>query len=120
MLFRVLPRGIVLVFGGFEVMTECDPSMMRGLFMISRFVMLGGLAMMFGGLVIVLRCLLVMLVNLVLCHSDLPDFPFQPASYQTCAQLRTNLLETMREDSIGKLLVEVAEFERVPSGGRGS
>jgi hypothetical protein len=108
-LFRVLPRGIVLVLGGFEVMTECDPSMMRGLFMISRFVMLGGLAMMFGGLVIVLRRLFVMLVNLVLCHSDLPDFPFQPASYQTCAQLRTNLLETMREDSIGKLLVEAAE-----------
>jgi hypothetical protein len=73
-LFRVLPRGIVLVLGGFEVMTECDPGMMRGLFMISRFVMLGGLAMMFGGLVIVLRCLFVMLVNLVLCHSDLPDF----------------------------------------------
>jgi hypothetical protein len=46
-LFRVLPRGIVLVLGGFEVMTECDPGMMRGLFMISRFVMLGGLAMMF-------------------------------------------------------------------------
>ncbi len=74
MLFRVLPRGIVPVLGGFEVTTECDPSMMRGLFMISRFVMLGGLAMMFGGLVIVLRCLFVMLVNLVLCHSDLPDF----------------------------------------------
>jgi hypothetical protein len=67
--------GIVLVLGGFEVMTECDPGMMRGLFMISRFVMLGGLAMMSGGLIIVLRCLFVMLVNLVLCHSDLPDFP---------------------------------------------
>jgi hypothetical protein len=74
-LFRVLPRGIVLVLRGFEVMTECDPGMMRGLFMISSFVLLGGLAMMFGGLVIVLRCLFVMLVNLILCHSDLPDFP---------------------------------------------
>ena len=74
-LFCVLPRGIVLMLGGFEVMTERNAGMMRGLFMISRFVMLGGLAMMFGGLVIVLRCLFVMLVNLVLCHSDLPDFP---------------------------------------------
>ena len=50
--------------------------------MISRFVVisrtfpfqlasyvLGGLAMMFGGLVIVLRCLFVMLMNFVLCHS---------------------------------------------------
>jgi hypothetical protein len=76
-LFRVLPRGIVLVLRGFEVMTECDPGMMRGLFMISSFVLLGGLAMMFGGLVIVLCCLFVMLVNLILCHSDLRTFPFQ-------------------------------------------
>ena len=45
---RVASR-IVLVLGRFEVMTECDPGMMPGLFMISRFVMLGGLAMMFGG-----------------------------------------------------------------------
>ena len=119
-LFRVLPRGIVLVLRGFEVMTECDASMMRSPFMISRFVMLGGLAMMFGGLVIVLCCLFVMLVNLVLRHSDLPDFPIQPASYQTCAQLRTNLLETMREDSISKLLVEVAEPSRVSSSARRS
>jgi hypothetical protein len=119
-LFRVLPRGVVLVLGGFEVMTECDASMMRSPFMISRFVMLGGLAMMFGRLVIVLCCLFVMLVNLVLRHSDLPDFPIQLASYQTCAQLRTNLLETMREDSISMLLVEVAEPRRVPNSGRKS
>jgi hypothetical protein len=42
--------------------------MMRGLFVIARFVMLCGLAMMFGSLVMVLRRLFVMLVNLVLCH----------------------------------------------------
>jgi hypothetical protein len=73
-LFRVLPGGVVLMLGGFEVMAERDPRMMRGLFMISRFVMLGSLAMMFGRLVIVLRCVFVMLVNFVLCHSDLPTF----------------------------------------------
>ena len=75
MLFRVLPRGIVLVLGGFEVMTECDPGMMRGLFMISRFVMLGGLAMMFGSVFIVLGCLFVMLVYLVPCRFVFPDMP---------------------------------------------
>jgi hypothetical protein len=74
MLFRVLPCGIVLVLSGFQVMAECNPRMMRGLLVIARFVMLGGLAMMFGSLVIVLRRLFVMLVNLVLCHSVLPDF----------------------------------------------
>jgi hypothetical protein len=70
-LFRVLPCGIVLVLSDFQVMAECNPRML----VIARFVMLGGLAMMFGSLVIVLRRLFVMLVNLVLCHSVLPDFP---------------------------------------------
>jgi hypothetical protein len=31
MLFRVLPCGIVLVLSGFQVMTECNPGMMRRL-----------------------------------------------------------------------------------------
>jgi hypothetical protein len=54
-------------------MTESNPGMMRGLHMIARFMVLGGLTMMFGSLFIVLRCLFVMLVNLVLFHSVLPD-----------------------------------------------
>jgi hypothetical protein len=62
--FRVLPCGIVLVLGSLQVMTEGNPGMMRGL---------GGLAMMFGRVFIVLRCVFVMLVNLVLCHSVLPE-----------------------------------------------
>ena len=53
-------------------MTECNPGMMRGLFVVASFVMLGGLTMMFGSVFVVLRCLFVMLVNLVLCHSSLP------------------------------------------------
>ena len=56
----MLPGGIVLVLGSFQVMTEGNPGMVRGLFVIARFVMLGGLAMMFGSLIIVLRGLLVM------------------------------------------------------------
>ena len=72
-LFRVLPCGIVLVLSRFQVMTKCNPGMMRGLLVIACSVVLGSLAMMFGGLVIVLCCLFVMLVNLVLGHSGLPE-----------------------------------------------
>jgi hypothetical protein len=71
--FRVLPCGIVLVLDGLEVMTECNPSVMRGLLVIARLVMLGGLTMVFGGVFVMLRRLFVMLVNLVLCHSVLPN-----------------------------------------------
>ena len=68
----MLPCGMVLVLSRFQVMTECNPGMMRGLFVVASFVMLGGLTMMFGGVFVMLRCLFVMLVNLVLCHSVLP------------------------------------------------
>ena len=64
---------MVLVLGGLQVMTECNPSVMRGLLMIAFLVMLAGLAMMFRGVFIVLRRLFVMLVNLELCHFVLPD-----------------------------------------------
>jgi hypothetical protein len=69
----MLPGGIVLVLGSFQVMTEGNPGMVRGFLVIARFVMLGGFAMMFGRLLIVLRRMFVMLVNLVLCHFVLPD-----------------------------------------------
>ena len=68
MLFGMLPGGIVLVLGSFQVMTERNPGVVRGLFVIARFVMLGGLTMMFGGVLVVLRRMFVMLVDLVLCH----------------------------------------------------
>ena len=76
-LFRMLPCGVVLVLRGFQIMTECDPGVMRGLLMIAGFVMLGGLAMIFGSVFIVLRCLFVMLVNLEFCHSVLPETSWQ-------------------------------------------
>jgi hypothetical protein len=69
----MLPCRIVLMLSRFQVVTECNPGMMRGLHMIARFVVLGGFAMMFGSLFIVLRCFFVMLVNLVLFHFILPD-----------------------------------------------
>jgi hypothetical protein len=71
--FRMLSCGMVLVLGGLQVMTERNPSMMRGLLMIPRLVMLAGLTMMFGSVFIVLRGLFVVLVNLEFCHSALPD-----------------------------------------------
>ena len=69
----MLPCGAVLVFGGLQVMTECNPSVVRGLFVIACLVKLGGLTMMFGSVIIVLCRLFVMLMNLGLCHSVLPE-----------------------------------------------
>jgi hypothetical protein len=70
-LFRVLPCCIVLVLGSLQVMTEGNPGMMRGLLVVASFVMLGGFTMMFGSVFVMLRCLFVMLVNLVLCHETM-------------------------------------------------
>jgi hypothetical protein len=72
-LLRVLPRGVVLVFGGLQIMAEGNPGMMRRLLMTARLVMLGGFTMMFGGLLVMLGGVFVMLVNLMLCHVRLPD-----------------------------------------------
>jgi hypothetical protein len=71
--FRMLPCGKVLVLGGLQVMTECNPGVMSRFLVIARLVMLGGLAMMLGGVFVVLCCLFVMLVNLDLSHFVLPD-----------------------------------------------
>jgi hypothetical protein len=69
----MLSCGMVLVLGGLEVVTECNPGVMRRFLVVARLMMLAGLAMMFGGVFIVLRRLFVMLVNLELCHVVLPD-----------------------------------------------
>ena len=68
---------MVLVLGGLQVMAKCNPSMMCGLLVVARLMMLAGLTMMFGSVFIVLRGLLVMLVNLELCHSVLPDISWR-------------------------------------------
>ena len=77
----MLPCGIVLVLSRFQIMTERDPGMMRSLHMIAHFVVLGGLAVMFGSLFIVLRCLLVMLVNFVFFHAALPDISWRQPNH---------------------------------------
>ena len=73
MFFRMLLCCILMVLDGVQVMTMCNLRMMRGLLMVARFVVLGGLTMMFGSVFMVLRCLFVMFVNLVFCHSALPE-----------------------------------------------
>ena len=50
---------------------------MCGLLVVARLMMLAGLTMMFGSVFIVLRGLFVMLVNLELCHSVLPDISWR-------------------------------------------
>jgi hypothetical protein len=69
----VTPCSIVLMFGGLQVVAECNPGVMRGLFVIARFVVLGRFTMMFGGLLIVLGRVLVKLVDLMLRHFVLPE-----------------------------------------------
>ena len=73
MFFSMLLCCILMVLDGVQVMTLCNLRMMRGLLMVARFVVLGGLTMMFGSVFMVLRCLFVMFVNLVFCHSALPE-----------------------------------------------
>jgi hypothetical protein len=53
---------------------------MRRLLVVARLMMLAGLTMVFGSVFIVLCCLFVMLMNLGLCHSVLPDI--------SCVQVR--------------------------------
>jgi hypothetical protein len=70
--FRMLPRGKVLVLGGLQVMTECNPGVMSRFLVIARLVMLGGLAMMLGGVFMMVRGVLMVLVNVVTAHGCLP------------------------------------------------
>ena len=46
--------------------------MVRRLLVISRFMVLGGLAMMFGRVLVVVRGILMVLMNLVTAHRSLP------------------------------------------------
>jgi hypothetical protein len=71
--FGVFPRGVVLVVGGFQIVTEGDAGVMRRFFVIAGLVMLGGFTVMLGGLIIVLGRMFVMLVNFVVCHFSLPE-----------------------------------------------
>jgi hypothetical protein len=68
-LFGVLLGGMLLVLDGMQMMTLRDLGMMRRLFIIASFVMLGGFAMMLGRVLMMRRGVLVVLMNLVIVHS---------------------------------------------------
>jgi hypothetical protein len=71
--FGVHFRGVAVVFGRMQGMAVGDMRMMCGLFVISCLVMLGGFAMMFSRVLMMLRGLLMVLVDLVLAvHDCLP------------------------------------------------
>jgi hypothetical protein len=87
----MLPCGVVLVLGGLQVMTECNPGMMRGLLVVASLVVLGGFTMMFGSVFVMLCRLFVMLVNLVLCHSVLPNLAARKGTLRPESILRGRL-----------------------------
>ena len=92
MLFGVHLGGVVLVLGRMQTVTVRYPGMMRGLFVIASFVMLGRLAVMLCRLLVMMRRLLMMLVNLVFRHVVLPDSVFwlgRVTSHPSMNHLRT-------------------------------
>jgi hypothetical protein len=76
-LFGVHLGGVVLMLGRMQTVTVRYPGMMRGLFVIAGFVVLGRLAVMLCRLLVMMRRLLMMLVNLVFCHVFLPRWPLR-------------------------------------------
>jgi hypothetical protein len=62
---------VLVVIGGMQGMPVRDLGMVRGLFVIAGPVVLRGLAMVLGRILMVLRCHLVMLVNVVRAHRRL-------------------------------------------------
>ncbi len=73
MLFRVLFRRVLLMFGGVQGMAVGHFGVVRGFFMIAGFVVLRGLAMMLGCFFVMMRSLLVVLMDFVGIHWFLPD-----------------------------------------------
>ena len=75
-LFRVLFRRVLLMFGGVQGMAVGHFGVVRGFFMIAGFVVLRGLAMMLGCFFVMMRSLLVVLMDFVGIHWFLPDRSF--------------------------------------------
>jgi hypothetical protein len=61
-----------MVFGGVQVMSIGHFGVVRGLFVVSCFVVLCGLAMVLGRMIMVVRGLFMMLVDFVTIHCSLP------------------------------------------------
>jgi hypothetical protein len=73
-LFCVFLGGVLLVLGSVQVMAVRDLRMMSGLFMIAGFMMFGCFAMVLGGVLMMLRGVL----NLVIVHGSLSGLLERP------------------------------------------
>lgn len=67
--------GVLVVLGGMQVMAVRDLGVVRRLFVIAGLVVLGRLAMVLGRVLVVFRSQGVVLVNFVIGHRCLPDWP---------------------------------------------
>jgi hypothetical protein len=74
--FSVLFRGVLVVLGRVQRMPMRDLGMVRSFFVISGLVVLGGLAMMLGRMLVVVRRFLMVFVNVVTRHRSLPGWMF--------------------------------------------
>jgi hypothetical protein len=68
----VLLRSVLVMLGRVQGMPMRDLGMVRRLLVISRFMVLGGLAMKLGRVLVVVRGILMVLMNLVTAHRSLP------------------------------------------------
>ncbi len=71
MLVGVLFRCMLVVLGGMQMMPMRHLRVMRGLFVIASLVVFCRLAMVFGGMLVVLRGFLMMFMNVVTVHDVL-------------------------------------------------
>jgi hypothetical protein len=72
--FGVLFRGVLVVLYGVQVMSVSYLGMMRGLFVVAGFVVLGGLTVVLGRMLVMMGGFLVMLVDIVTVHGSLPGY----------------------------------------------
>jgi hypothetical protein len=63
---------VLVMFGRVQRMPMRDLGMVRGLFVIAGLMMLCRLAMMLGGMIVMIRSMLMMFVNVVIAHRRLP------------------------------------------------
>ena len=72
MMLGVFLGRVFVMLGRVQRMAVRDLGMVRGLFVIAGLMMLCRLAMMLGGMLVMIRSVLMMFVNLVIAHGCLP------------------------------------------------
>ncbi len=69
MLLGVLLGCVLVVLGGMQMVPMCHLRVVRSLFVITGLVVFGCLAMMFGGVLVVMSGFLMMFMNVVTVHN---------------------------------------------------